>query len=106
VSAITQMALQKLTRRRSELGSLWPERALDRETAELLNTLSDRERRERHELADIDAAIARVENGTFGHCERCGGAIGRQRLAAVPQTRYCIACESQLERERLSNQGG
>jgi hypothetical protein len=48
--------------------------------------------RERAELAEIDAALERIAEGTFGSCVRCGGAIGHQRLRAVPETPYCMAC--------------
>ncbi len=48
--------------------------------------------RERAELAEIDAALERIARGTFGSCVRCGGAIGHQRLRAVPETPYCMAC--------------
>ncbi len=44
------------------------------------------------ELREIEAALARVAEGTFGMCERCGGAIGRQRLRALPEARYCVSC--------------
>jgi len=46
----------------------------------------------RVELAEIDAALGRIAQGTFGSCIRCGGAIGHQRLRAVPETPYCLAC--------------
>jgi DnaK suppressor protein len=44
------------------------------------------------ELAEIDAALGRIAEGRFGSCIRCGGAIGHQRLRAVPETPYCLAC--------------
>ena len=44
------------------------------------------------ELAETLAAIERIEAGTYGRCEQCNGAIGRQRLLALPAARYCIAC--------------
>lgn len=44
------------------------------------------------ELAETQAALDRIERGTYGRCESCGGAIGRQRLLALPATRYCIDC--------------
>jgi DnaK suppressor protein len=47
---------------------------------------------ERRELTDIDEALARMEEGQFGRCERCGGAIGRHRLRAIPEARYCATC--------------
>jgi len=46
----------------------------------------------RRELAETQAALDRVARGTYGRCESCGGAIGRQRLLALPAARLCIAC--------------
>jgi DnaK suppressor protein len=44
------------------------------------------------ELVEIDAALARIADGTYGTCEICGGAIGRDRLRALPETRRCVGC--------------
>jgi RNA polymerase-binding transcription factor DksA len=44
------------------------------------------------ELAETDAALERIEHGSFGRCETCGKAIGRQRLLALPAARLCIEC--------------
>lgn len=41
-------------------------------------------------LAEIDAALQRIEDGTYGICEVCGKPIGAERLAAIPWTRFCI----------------
>jgi len=35
-----------------------------------------------------------MERGTYGRCDVCGGAIGRQRLLALPVARYCLECAS------------
>lgn len=43
-------------------------------------------------LGEIDAAVKRLETGTYGTCERCGGAIGEGRLRARPTARTCIQC--------------
>lgn len=48
--------------------------------------------RAREELRALDAAAGRVENGTYGRCERCGGAIPADRLAALPAVTTCIRC--------------
>ncbi|NDU71583.1 TraR/DksA family transcriptional regulator [Actinomadura sp. DSM 109109] len=48
--------------------------------------------RARAHLADIDAALARLRDGTYGLCERCGGQIGAERLDARPAARTCITC--------------
>ena len=45
-------------------------------------------------LADLDSAVARVRNRTYGRCLECGAAIGAERLGALPGTRRCIACAS------------
>jgi RNA polymerase-binding transcription factor DksA len=48
-------------------------------------------------LAEIDAAEARLEAGTYGVCERCGGPIGDGRLEARPVARTCITCASEAQ---------
>lgn len=45
---------------------------------------------EQRRLADIDAALSRIEGGTYGRCEACGREIEEERLDAVPWTRLCI----------------
>ena len=45
----------------------------------------------RNSLRDVEDAIARVESGTYGICERCGKQVEEARLEAIPSTRYCIA---------------
>ena len=41
-------------------------------------------------VAEIDAALARLDDGSYGLCERCGRPIAVVRLEARPYTRYCI----------------
>jgi DnaK suppressor protein len=48
---------------------------------------------ERRALAEIEAALARLTDGSFGRCERCGGAVSTARLTRTPQARYCPACD-------------
>jgi DnaK suppressor protein len=48
------------------------------------------------ELVETQAALERLARGTYGRCEACGGAIGRQRLLALPAARFCIDCASSL----------
>jgi RNA polymerase-binding transcription factor DksA len=43
-------------------------------------------------LAEIEAARNRVQLGTYGVCERCGGSIAAARLDARPIARTCVAC--------------
>ncbi len=57
--------------------------------------------RERKLLSKIDEAFTRIDDGTYGRCEQCGGEIGIVRLKARPVTTLCIECKSEQEnRER------
>jgi DnaK suppressor protein len=44
------------------------------------------------EIDEIDAALERIAAGTYGVCEVCGHAIGRDRLRALPEVRRCMVC--------------
>jgi DnaK suppressor protein len=57
--------------------------------------------RERKLIKKIDQALKRIEEGTFGLCERCGEEIGTERLKARPVTTYCIHCKTKLEEEEV-----
>jgi DnaK suppressor protein len=46
----------------------------------------------RAELADLDAAVERLEHGSFGRCERCDRPIPVERLLARPASRRCVTC--------------
>jgi DnaK suppressor protein len=56
------------------------------------------EENEERVLAAIDAALARIENGTYGLCERCGKVIEEQRLEAIPYATLCIDDKRRDER--------
>ena len=64
----------------------------DREFA--LNQLSS----EQDVLFEIDEAIRRIENGTYGICEMTGDAINIERLEALPYVRHSIKAQSEIER--------
>lgn len=57
-------------------------------------------RQAREHLAEIDAALERVDAGRYGTCENCGQPIGEGRLEARPVARTCISCAGK-PRERL-----
>jgi DnaK suppressor protein len=46
----------------------------------------------RAQLDALDDALSRLSAGTYGECQRCGGAIAPERLAARPDAVHCIAC--------------
>jgi len=49
-------------------------------------------------LRNIEDALERLEEGTYGYCEECGKPIGVKRLKALPFTRYCIKCQEMKEK--------
>ncbi len=55
-------------------------------------------RQARADLAEADAALARLDAGTYGACERCGAAVPPERLAARPTARRCVACAATATR--------
>ncbi len=56
--------------------------------------------REVNELRDVEAALERIADGTYGQCEECGGDIDRERLQACPTATRCIECERRHEVNR------
>src|SRR3954471_6732160 len=48
-------------------------------------------------LREINDALARIEQGTFGRCENCHREISSERLEALPYARYCIRCARMLQ---------
>jgi len=49
-------------------------------------------------LDQIERALARIEDGTYGVCESCGNAIGKGRLQAFPRATLCVSCKEREER--------
>jgi len=61
---------------------------------ELAFTLGERESQL---VADIDQALLRIKEGTYGRCARCGRDIDERRLEALPTARYDANCQSIIE---------
>jgi RNA polymerase-binding protein DksA len=57
-------------------------------------------------LAQVNAALERMNEGTYGICQRCGRRIAVARLEAFPYVAYCIDCQIQIEREQALRAGG
>ena len=53
--------------------------------------------RESQMVADIDQALLRIDEGTYGTCARCGKEINERRLEAMPTARHCAECQSAIE---------
>ncbi len=45
-------------------------------------------------LADVERSIAKLAEGTYGSCDRCGAAIPDERLEAIPWAALCVRCAS------------
>lgn len=67
----------------------WEEMAVERENDEVLEELGNSGL---HEIRQIHAALARLEDGTFGVCTICHGPIRESRLDVLPYTPFCSGC--------------
>lgn len=75
-------------------GDIYDQASSERDR-ELELILSDRERQKLH---NIDDALLRMNEGEYGICEECDEEIPLGRLKAMPFTRHCVKCKSDLER--------
>ena len=72
----------------------------------IAQTLGEKERftaiavvnNEREKLAQIDRALAKMADGTYGVCESCGNPIGKGRSMAFPRATLCLTCKQREER--------
>jgi RNA polymerase-binding protein DksA len=101
-----EAALQNLHEENS--GTLYEdageETAYDNHLADTATETYDREldytleENSEHLLTEIDAALRRIENGTYGKCTNCGKQIPEERLEALPWATLCIDCQRDQER--------
>ena len=70
----------------------------DRGTSESLDKEIEVEHTEEEIHRHVNAALERIENGSYGVCEDCGKKIPEVRLEAIPYTSCCVACETEHER--------
>jgi len=95
---VVSMENEALRRNRSDLSSMPIHMAdIGTDNYELENTLGLMDS-ERKLLAEIDDALRRIEDGTYGICEGNGEPISKERLEAIPWARYCVAYASMLEK--------
>ena len=72
----------------------WSEQVTERENEEVLEALIQEGE---DELRQINAALARMDAGTYGLCVSCGEPINPERLQALPYTALCIRCASKAD---------
>jgi RNA polymerase-binding transcription factor len=113
---LAKMREQLLETRAKLLGEIDSEMRAEREgnkdegmdTYDLASEERDREinfilsDRERVKLQQIDDALARLDDGSYGICESCGLEIAEERLEALPFSRLCRDCQQDQEREDKS----
>ncbi len=76
---------------------------IDQASSEYAQSMAFRLRdREKFLLKKIDRALARIEDGSFGVCERCEEPISLKRLEARPVTTLCIRCKEEQEKKEKS----
>ncbi len=76
------------------------DKAVSSYTREFLYSLTDGER---STLLQIDDAIARIDDASYGLCSNCSQVIAEQRLTAVPWSPYCVDCQELSEKGMLVN---
>jgi len=74
------------------------DKAVSSYTREFLYSLSDTDR---NMLLQIDLALERIEEGTFGMCQNCGQPMSEKRLNAVPWAPLCVDCQELAEKGLL-----
>jgi len=77
--------------------------ASEERTREINLILSDRDR---EKLQAIEDALERIDAGTYGICEMCEEEIAPERLEALPFTRLCVTCQSEIEKEAKQHRRG
>ncbi len=91
--------MEKLVRDSNELGKDGTmdigDEASDLSNRQLLLSLNEADRKK---LMEIDEALERIEEGTYGICEECGEPISIKRLEVKPTAIYCVECKSRLEK--------
>ena len=65
------------------------EQAQERENDEVVDAIGNETRAS---IAEIEAALERLEAGSYGLCEDCGNPISEQRLGAIPEATRCVDC--------------
>ena len=91
LSQLTERAGQMEIDLRKPQNPDWEERATETEGDEVLEILDSSTL---EEVKQIEAALKRVDAGTYGVCLRCGQPVGDERLEAVPHAATCINCAS------------
>jgi len=77
-----------------EVGDFYDDVDIEKDR-QMMYTLGERERAK---LNAIDSALEKIKDGSYGTCEECGSEINKKRLKILPFARYCVACQSEIEK--------
>ncbi|KAF0123467.1 MAG: DnaK suppressor protein [bacterium] len=95
LNEIIESMKEESNKSRFELGDII-DLAGDERDRELSLLLCDRDRKK---IIEIEEALEKIEEGTYGICERCRKKINENRLKVMPFARLCVPCKSELEKE-------
>jgi RNA polymerase-binding transcription factor DksA len=91
VAEITRLSLDVLDQPAGDTDS-------DRPRAEELRVAAQLIAATRQQMQEAEAALRRIETGTYGWCEQCHRPIRAERLDALPAARYCLPCQQRQRR--------
>jgi DnaK suppressor protein len=74
------------------------DKAVSSYTREFLYSLNDAER---NTIQQIEQALSRIDDGTYGACLNCGSAMSEKRLSAISWSRHCVECQELAEKGLL-----
>ena len=94
---ISEISIPESLTASSEIGDL-VDQAGDERDRELSLLLTDRDK---EKLFAIDEALEKLKEGSYGICEECGDKIGHGRLKVMPLAKYCVNCQSKIEKEMV-----
>jgi len=104
-----QIRAGNLVRSLAERNQIVIERAADAFDASLLATERESSARTLEQdfrlLREVEAALNRLRDGTFGICQRCEDEIAPKRLQAIPWAAYCVSCQEKAEAGEMSLPG-
>jgi len=96
-----QQIEHRIFRIESDLYDMESEREIERtdhvQEEAVNDTMVALDERSRHLIEEIQAALGRIDDGTYGDCEVCGEPIHPARLEALPIARRCVRCQEEAE---------
>src|SRR5213082_2719026 len=96
------MELEDLRRKVTSATGDTADAAFDASGEEIASQLAELEAKE---LAQVERALRRLKQGTYGKCESCGGKIPVARLNALPFSTVCIKCQREIETDAAWGRG-